>query len=194
MARSRTQSAVEFVEQYSSALLILVLAIITVYFISLPLSQSSNSPSYCYITPEINCYQMLVSSNSVETNVSIVFTNNLGQSIYLPSSTAFYVALTATSPFSSGTCDTSVLKAGDSAECSAILTGYIISPGMQLSPRFYLSYMGCKDASCTEMSSTPTNASGIANAYATPIIASTATTTTTPPLRQARLRLQRRPR
>ena len=188
--RLKAQSATEFMTQYGIAIGIAVAAVVTVFLISVPLRQSTYSPSYCYITPELNCYQMLVVSNTItgNTDISIAFTNNLGKSIYLPTDPAFYIAPTATSSYTGGWCSDpntgqriGVLRDGGSAMCSATVSESDIKPGAQLEPKFYLTYNICSKSDCSDItpSSFKYTTSGSAVAYATPVASTTTSSTST---------------
>ncbi len=177
----KAQATLEFIVQYSSELIILAAAVAAVYLISIPSGQQTlgNSPSYCYITPNLNCYQLIVTSNAVATSITVFFTNNIGKSIYLPSN-SLYVAPTAASSFTAGTCNTTVLKSGKSASCTVSLQNFKISTGIQIEPSFFVSYKVCNDASCSNPNTLQTiNTSGSATSFAVTSTISTSTTSTT---------------
>ncbi len=177
MVRLKAQAAFEFLTQYAVEILLLGVAIAAVYTIEVPLHQTTYSPSYCYLTPALPCGQILITSNSLETVITLIFTNDMGQSIYLPGDPAFYVAPTATSAYTAGTCDTTatsnVLKAGSSTVCSATLSGFTVRAGAQLQPLFYINYEVCSNPTCSSIVNNPStfrgeNTSGSAVGYVTP--------------------------
>ncbi|MCL5427622.1 MAG: YncE family protein [Candidatus Marsarchaeota archaeon] len=173
----RAQAVLEFLSQYSSELLILVVAIAAVYAIQIPTQQQTYSPSYCYISPALPCGQVIVTSNSIATVISVIFTNDVGQSIYLPGDPAFYAAPTATSAYTAGTCGTTatsnVLRAGSSTVCSATISGFTVRAGAQLQPLFYINYEICSNPTCSSIVNNPStfrgeNTAGSAVGYVTP--------------------------
>ncbi len=149
-----------------------------------PQNGTTYSPSYCYITPELYCYQMLVVSNSVGTSISIAFANNYGSSIYLPSNNALLISPSPTGQYYPGSCSdpstnapVGVLKPGASVICVADIPGLVIQPGTQLEPTFYLNYYMCKDPACgiSARSAALQSTSGSAVAYAVPVAPATTT-------------------
>ncbi len=168
MKNPKAQSAVDFISQYVVSLLVLAVAIVAFYVVATTVRFGASTPqsSYCYITPELNCYQMLIVATSTYTNITIAFTNNLGQSINLSSGPTFYVAPTPSSKYAAGACNETVLKNGATAVCTASIKGFVANVGSQLEPNFYLNYGICSNPACTGASSLQTiNTSGSASAY-----------------------------
>lgn len=160
----KLQAGLEFITQYALEILVLVVAVAAVYIIQEPFHQTTYSASYCYITTSLNCYQMLTLSSQSSTMINITFTNDMGQSIYLPSNSGFFVDPEESGQFIAGTCNTSatdnILKNGQSATCNATVNGFSATAGTQLQPRFYLNYEVCSNALCTSIVSNPGTFSG----------------------------------
>jgi hypothetical protein len=177
----KMQSIQEFISQYAASIIISIVAVAAIYLTIIPHSRGY-SPSYCYITPDLYCYQMLITTNSVATDIEIAFTNNLGLSIYLPGDPAFYASMSSGSKYIAGQCNTTatgnILKAGASATC-AVSVNTPVTPGSALQPTFYLQYSECTNPSCSNYASLPLiNTSGSAVAYATPMVGLITSTTT----------------
>ena len=128
-------------------------------------------PSSCYISAQLNCFQIAISSNGIRGASSlafIVFTNNLGTNITFPASNAVIVAPTGSSKRYYGNCYPANAVAGATITCSAALPGYSANIGTLVNPSFQITYSQCNNPSCN--SNTIYNTSGTGTSYVSPSI------------------------
>ncbi len=140
MRNPRAQSATEFLIQYSWAVIIMIVALSAVVLIATAQHQVTVTPSYCYISPELNCYQTIVGVNSIGSTITTYFTNTQTKSIVL---TGYTIAPTSTSSYYQGICNVTTLAPGQSAQCTSNIQGFTPPAGSQLNPVFYIQYQLC---------------------------------------------------
>jgi hypothetical protein len=145
MVNVRAQSATEFMSQYAVAILIVAIMIGAFGYLFV---SSQNSASFiassCYISPQIVCYQTVVSSNGVGSMAYTYFTNQEQTSMLLSG----YNITIKTATYS-GSCNTTILSPGKSALCYSTITNFEPSPGLELNPTFYIKYALCNNLQCT---------------------------------------------
>ncbi len=146
---SKAQPAIEYLSTFSVALLLLaiILAIVGLTLLGNNKVQTT-VPSSCYISAQLNCFQMAVSSNGVVSTAIIVFTNNLGTEIQFPTSNAVAIVPEGSQKSYAGECYPTNAVAGATVICSATLAGYNPSVGTQLNPTFQLTYSQCASGAC----------------------------------------------
>ncbi len=149
MRTSKGQSSLEFIAQYSWALVLLVITLSAVLFISSAQRQLQQVPSYCYISPEFYCYQTSISLNTMGSNITTRFTNLQDTAILL---TGYAVSPTSTGAYTAGGCNATVLQIGQSAACYSTVQGFTPAVGAQLNPVFYVQYKECS-GTCMNASS-----------------------------------------
>ncbi|MGC8479322.1 MAG: InlB B-repeat-containing protein [Candidatus Micrarchaeia archaeon] len=141
----KEQSAIEYVMSYSWAVIIL-LAVVIIYFFANS-NQTTYTPTSCYISPQLPCYQLIIGSNSIETTAKLVFTNDLNKPIYFYSQ-PFSIKFTPSSNYYSGTCVPTTANEGSNVTCTVVASGYSILQGSEAEPTFYLSYAECVSQNC----------------------------------------------
>ncbi|MHB1830742.1 MAG: hypothetical protein ACYCO0_05105, partial [Candidatus Micrarchaeaceae archaeon] len=83
----KVQPSIEYLSTFAVALLVLTIVIAVVGFVLLSNKGSTNTPSSCYISPQIYCFQFAVANNGLSngnTIAAVVFTNNLQIPITFP--------------------------------------------------------------------------------------------------------------
>lgn len=140
--KAKGQSAIEYLATYSWAIALLTAFLAILALVSLSQRPSTYTPSYCYISPELLCYQAYIAANSMGTVASVLFTNNLGVEISFPVN-AFSVAPTYANVAYTGNCLPANALQGNTVTCTANLNGYTPTLGSQLNPSFTVSYMIC---------------------------------------------------
>ena len=166
---SKGQSAIEFLSVYTWTFLLLMVILTFATIISTTSRQTSYTPSYCYLEPQMPCYQAILAYNSVslKSTAYVLITDNLGTPIYF-SGNSFSInpALSSTSYY--GNCGSGEFGSSNSIICTADLGSYKPSAGAQLNPRFTISYRICNTALCANVMNTPLyNTTGYASTYYT---------------------------
>ncbi len=176
----KLQSAIEYMSSYSWALIILVLVLIIFFLIFAHAINTTYSSSYCYISTSFKCYQLLISTNSIGVTSLLVFTNDLGRTIYFQQKSPFSISITPTGNYISGSCAPLTATPGTSITCVAYLPGYEPAYGTQLEPEFFFNYSECIASSCTSANLQKLSTAGSAVSYAYPVntILLTSTTST----------------
>jgi hypothetical protein len=139
MTGIKLQSAFEYAVEYSWAFIVLAIAIAAVAGY-VALQQPASSPSYCYISPEIDCYQAAIATNASGSQITTVFTNMAGSPILINN---YAVSLPQSSVFSTGNCNTTTLNPGESAACSVYISGYRPSTGASINLNMVIQYQTC---------------------------------------------------
>lgn len=174
---SKQQSAIEYVLSYSWAIIILI-AVLVIYFYYSS-NQTTYASSYCYISPEFPCYQLLINSNSIGTSALIEFSNNVNKPLYF-SSSSFSIKFTPNSQYYQGSCQPSTALQGERITCTISVTGLTLPIGSEISPQFYLTYSECISQNCNSNSkqevSLTTSGSGLTYIYQYNSLLSTTTT------------------
>ncbi len=173
MDQIKGQAATEFVIQYSWAILIIAVAVGVVYYISMSQQKYANSSTYCYISPEINCYQTSMQMNTTGTLFTTFITNQQDAPIIL---TSYSTAPTISGTYAPGVCNASVLQPGQTASCTSFSGNFLPSTGSQISPQLSLGYKLCNNYICNPATETQTfTTRGSAVVQAPAIIATTLT-------------------
>jgi hypothetical protein len=148
----KTQSSIEYLSMFSAALILLVIVIAVVGMLLLSSRSSTNVASSCYISPEINCLQLDVATNGIQSTGLVVFTNNLGQIMHFASN-SFAIYPTSSQAGYIGECLPYNAVPGAEVECNATLgNGYNPSLGSELNPRFQITYSQCTRSDCAVIS------------------------------------------
>ena len=132
----KVQSALEYLTTYFWALLVVGIVVAVYFLTSKGTSNASVLPSQCTITASLLCYQSLITTNSLGTTATVVFTNNLGKPIYFPKNSDIQIKLTATSQYYNGTCTPTTANPGEKVTCTTYVLGYTPQFGTQLNPQF----------------------------------------------------------
>ena len=119
---------------------------------------STLSASSCFITPELPCASMSISSASGKADVEL--TDNIGTAMKFPEG-SFIVELPG-GETATGSCTPGSAKEGSKISCIAYFDGVGISRGRQLEPRFSIGYSICSARSCQQ----ELNVTGSATLYA----------------------------
>ncbi|MEM0201450.1 MAG: hypothetical protein QXD23_03525, partial [Candidatus Micrarchaeaceae archaeon] len=163
---SKQQSAIEYVLSYSWAIII-VIAVVLIYFYYTN-NQSTYTTSYCYISPELPCYQLVLNSNSSSVSALLVFSNNVGKPLYF-SSSSFVIKLNPNSQYYTGYCQPTSAYSGTRIKCIANASGINFPIGTELSPEFYLTYSECISQNCNsnnkQLITLTTSGSGLSYIY-----------------------------
>lgn len=162
----KTQSSIEYLSVFTVALviIIIVIAIVAMLFVNQNTSTSTYTSSSCYISPQIDCQQLVVATNGVKTTAIIAFTNNLGQTMHFTANSfVVYPSYSQSSYY--GMCYPANALQGAFVICNATLTGYNPSAGTQLNPRFQLTYLQCQGEVCTTATPTTYNSAGTGTVY-----------------------------
>ena len=149
----KVQSALEYLTSYSWALIILVVVVVSYFLITYNSSGTTFSPSYCYISAGLPCYQLVVSTNSLGSMAILLFTNDLGKTIYFKPTSSFYLKLTATTQYASGSCTPLTATSGTPITCVVYILGYTPQLGAQLEPQFFFNYSECVSSNCNSKNS-----------------------------------------
>ncbi|MGC8662232.1 MAG: hypothetical protein ACP5RT_00375 [Candidatus Micrarchaeia archaeon] len=159
----RAQSAIEFLSTYAWAFIITTLFVAIVLVFVVFKNPQEYTPSSCYLSPELLCIQSLFYTNSVSSNFSIMFINNMGAPLVIPAN-AITVYLPYSSPSSGysyiGGCLPSSIPNGGYAICTAHISKSFLV-GSQINLYFNLRYSVCTGSLCQNLNSTGTS-SGIA--------------------------------
>ncbi len=163
---SKQQSAIEYVLSYSWAIIILI-AIILIYFYYSN-NQVTYSSSYCYISTEFPCYQILINSNSLGTSAVVVFSNNVNKPLYF-SSTSFSIKFTPNSQYYLGSCQPTTVLQGERVTCTVLDPSLTLPISSEVTPEFYLTYSECISQNCNsnnkQLISLTTSGSGLSYVY-----------------------------
>ena len=149
----KLQSALEYLSAYSWALIILAVVAVIFFLIFQKSPTTTFSPSYCYISTGFQCYQLIVSTNSLGSTAILAFTNDLGKPVYFNSNSEFSIKLTGTSSYSEGSCTPTVVSSGEQITCVAYIPGFSPVLGTQLEPQFFFNYTECVSSSCNNKAS-----------------------------------------
>ena len=90
----KAQSSIEYLIVFAAAVLILTIVLV---ILSNSASNVPPTPSQCYLSPQLNCQQLIMASNPTGSEGILVFTNGAGQTIHLPQNSFVF------EPSSSGT-------------------------------------------------------------------------------------------
>ena len=133
------------------AFIFLIIAIVLGFVYLTSFHGTSQTNSYCYITPELPCQGVFVISNSVSPTSStayLVFKNNQGTGIHLPSNAFYFYPSSSTASYP-GQCLPSNVPDGSTVVCNATLnTASPLTPGAQVNPKFSVTYQVCNNSSC----------------------------------------------
>ncbi|MHB1830796.1 MAG: InlB B-repeat-containing protein, partial [Candidatus Micrarchaeaceae archaeon] len=154
----KVQPSIEYLSTFAVALLLLTIVIAIVGFVLLSNKGSTNTPSSCYISPQIYCFQFAIANNGMsngKTTAAVVFTNNLQIPITFPQN-SFIVFPSSSRTGSIGSCYPSVASPGATVVCNVTISGYTPQIGTQLAPNFQISYNECSGTSCTSYNTTGT--------------------------------------
>ncbi len=121
---------------------IFIVSVVTI--VSIPSAGTlTYAPQSCYITPQLNCVQALIMTNSISTQFITMLDNNVGTGIKFASANAFVVVPSYLSSTSyGGTCTPQDASPGALITCTATIPSSF-TIGTQLNPRFSLSYQVC---------------------------------------------------
>ena len=165
----KLQSALEYLSAYSWALIILAVVAVIFFLIFQKSPTTTFSPSYCYISTGFQCYQLIVSTNSLGSMAILAFTNNLGKPVYFNSNSGFSIKLTGTSSYSQGSCTPTTASSGEQITCIAYIPGFSPVLGTQLEPQFFFNYTECVSSNCNNKASLLTlSTAGSSVSYAYP--------------------------
>ena len=148
----KLQSAVEFLTTYGWAFLIVAVVLIVVYLITTYQAPTQYLYSSCTISPQLNCFEPIIESNSVGSTFILILSNQFGRIITFPPN-AISVQPSITSNSFVGQCYPTYAPQGATIYCSIYMIGYKQSTGSTISPTFTISYYIC-DPKCTSTYST----------------------------------------
>ena len=156
-SKSKLQPTIEYISTFAVALLLLAI-ILAIVAITLFGNNGGQPPvaSSCFISAQLDCVQFQIANNGVAGSAVIVFSNNLGTTMYFPSSNAIKFSPAGSQTYV-GNCYPANAVPGSTVICNATFTGYSPSIGSQLEPTFQIKYSQC--AGCTQLN---TSGSGIA--------------------------------
>ena len=166
----KTQTSVEYLSTFTASLVILAIVIAVVSMFLFNKGTTTNVPSSCYISAQINCQQLTVASNGTQSKAIIAFTNNLGQTIHFTSN-SFVVAPTSSQEQYAGSCFPQNALPGAQVVCNVTMADYHPSLGTQLNPRFQVTYSQCTGTDCGHTVATY-NSSGSGTTYVSSTITS----------------------
>ena len=149
---NKAQSAIEYIISYSWALAIIAIVLLVYLFTTFNNHNNTLSPSYCYISPQLPCYDLIISTNSLGTSAAIVFTNNLGKPIYFGKSTSFSISFGPSSQTYNGYCTPTTANPGVNVTCGVNIPGVTQQIGTELTPKFYILYNECVTPNCSSNS------------------------------------------
>ena len=158
----KAQSAIEYLTIFAVAILILAIVLAAVG-VSIP-NSSSSTPATCYLSPQLNCLQLIFADNGITSEGIVIFTNNVGQTLSFPTN-GFVFEPSSIQKFYTGTCLPSKAVEGSEIVCTAGVSGYNPSTGTQLQSRFQILYDICQGSSCANAN---TNITGTGVVYVTP--------------------------
>ena len=156
----RAQSAIEFMATYSWALIVIAvfIAVVGVLILSPTKGTATLSPSSCYLTPSLPCYQSVLLTNSSGSQFIALFQNNMGVSMYFPANAISLHPSYSSSTAYSGSCLPQTAPPGATVICNVSIATYSPAVGTQLYPTFTLSYQICP--SCATAGAQSYNTSG----------------------------------
>ncbi len=158
------QSVIEFISTYSWSFLILIVLIAVITVFVLTKGANTYSQSYCYISPGINCQNIILMSNGTGSKATLIFINELGTDISTASNSFLLTSLFVNGS-SEGACYPSYVPNGGVGICNTTMPGYSPSTGSQVALSFALRYEICSKAVCgPDLYST----SGTGTAFTTP--------------------------
>ncbi|MEM3791132.1 MAG: hypothetical protein QXL16_00165 [Candidatus Micrarchaeaceae archaeon] len=139
----KSQSALEFLMTYSWAFIIiaLIVSLIVAYSLSNS-SKATFTQTYCYIEPQMPCSALVLQTNSTSSRAILIFSNNLGTSIFF-STNSFFIYPTQLGIKYPGICLPSLAPQGSQVICVANITKLNFPIGVQLNPSFFISYGIC---------------------------------------------------
>ncbi len=144
----RSQPSIEYLSIFSIAVLLIitVLAIVGLTVFNTKSSQTFTQSS-CYISAQLNCFQVAVTNNGVSSSAVVVFTNNLGKQINFPNSNAILVQLGSSKSYLGSCYPTNAIQ-GATVVCNVNVPGYAPTAGTQVNPVFQLNYSECFNNQC----------------------------------------------
>ena len=145
----KLQSAIEYITVYSAIALLIVVVIAIALTLVQSKPSSTNTPTSCYISPQLNCLQLVVAANSLQSTAIVLFTNNLGQTMHFATANAFVIYPTSMQTSYAGECLPNNAVAGAEVICNVTTVGYNPSLGTELNPRFQITYSQCQGPRCT---------------------------------------------
>ena len=166
----KTQSSIEYLSVITAALILLIIILALVGNLILNKHTYTNVPSSCYISPQINCQQIVIANNGIEAKAVVEFTNNLGQTIQF-SSNSFQVSPGYAQTSYNGQCFPYNAVPGAEVICNATLGTFNPSLGTQLNPRFQMTYSQCATTTCSTTIATY-NAAGTGTTYVSAVTTS----------------------
>jgi uncharacterized repeat protein (TIGR02543 family) len=141
----KSQSALEFLSTYTWAFLILTIVIVSMYVIVFTPSTgpATYTPSSCYISPELPCYQSVLMTNSSGSTFIVLFQNNLGVSLVFSSNSIYVQPSFSSNAVYTGLCLPHAAAPGATVTCNVTLTSFKPAVGSQSNPTFTLNYQIC---------------------------------------------------
>jgi len=152
----KLQTAIEYLTTFGASLIIItiVIAVIGLFLLTGNGGKTgTNSQSTCYISPQLNCQELSISSNSGMTYALLLFTNNLGTTITFPQN-GITIFPTSSQTSYKGMCFPEPAPEGAPVMCNVTLSGYSTALGTQLEPRFQVSYNVCSNGQCSTYNTT----------------------------------------
>ncbi len=145
---------------YSWALIVIAvfIAVVGVLILSPTKGTATLSPSSCYLTPSLPCYQSVLLTNSSGSQFIALFQNNMGVSMYFPANAISLHPSYSSSTAYSGSCLPQTAPPGATVICNVSIATYSPAVGTQLYPTFTLSYQICP--SCATAGAQSYNTSG----------------------------------
>jgi hypothetical protein len=161
--RDRGQSVIEFLSAYSWSFVILIVLVSIITVLVLSKGTTTYSQSYCYITPGIDCQNLVVMSNGTDSKVTMIFLNGLGTDMHFANG-GFSVTSTFVNGSAAGSCYPANVPSGGTGICNATINGYAPGAGSQIALAFSVSYRTCDRTSC----GSAYNTSGTGTSFVSP--------------------------
>ena len=142
------QSAVELLTTYAWAFIIVAIFVSVMFVLSSSKQITTYAPSSCYIEPSLPCRELVFMSNSLGSRLTLVFSNNLGTSMFFPPNALTVRSASSTVHNYTGQCLPVTAASGALVVCNVSAAALKVGTGTQMNFVFTLTYQLCSGSTC----------------------------------------------